>query len=254
VDVKQAVQDLLDDLELIPEKYREWCQQYHVAHHKRYPILLSFLEPSDKTGKIADIGCFPGQVTVFLKVLGYDVVGFDLDPERMKDVWTKHNIQVRKADVERDPLPAKDNSFDVVLFTEILEHLRLNPFFALREAKRILKPGGRIIISTPNVTLYLRLLFLLGIDIQGNPVEEFATLEEVGHMGHIRLYSTREVKGFLEHAGFKVIRHSYRGHPLGGKKAYAASLLCPTGKNRLGYLYMIGRKEAETLSGTERSS
>ena len=53
--------------------------------------------------------------------------------------------------VERDPFPYDDETFDVVLFCEILEHLLSDPVHALLEIRRVLKPGGTLIITTPNV-------------------------------------------------------------------------------------------------------
>lgn len=53
--------------------------------------------------------------------------------------------------VERDRFPYEDETFDVVLFCEILEHLLSDPVHALIEIRRVLKPGGTLIITTPNV-------------------------------------------------------------------------------------------------------
>lgn len=54
-------------------------------------------------------------------------------------------------DIESERFPYPDESFDVVLFCEVLEHMTNDPLFALREISRILRPGGRLILTTPNV-------------------------------------------------------------------------------------------------------
>lgn len=68
---------------------------------------------------------------------GYDVDGFE--------------ITLEVANGERDPWPYPDESFDLVTGMEILEHLALDPYFFFCEAARVLKPGGNILITTPNV-------------------------------------------------------------------------------------------------------
>ena len=54
--------------------------------------------------------------------------------------------------MEQDDFPLDENYFDVVIFTEIFEHLRINPLHTLRESFHVLKPGGTFILSIPNIT------------------------------------------------------------------------------------------------------
>lgn len=57
----------------------------------------------------------------------------------------------KQFNIEKDPFPYEDDFFDVVLFCEIIEHLLSDPVHALTEIKRILKPGGVLVLTTPNV-------------------------------------------------------------------------------------------------------
>ncbi|HKA30153.1 MAG TPA: methyltransferase domain-containing protein, partial [Candidatus Binatia bacterium] len=52
--------------------------------------------------------------------------------------------------VEKDEFPYPDGTFDVVMFAEMIEHLAVNPVWALSEIHRVLKPGGHLIVTTPN--------------------------------------------------------------------------------------------------------
>jgi len=61
------------------------------------------------------------------------------------------NFSYKHFNVEEDEFPYGDEMFDVVLFCEILEHLLQDPVHALAEIKRVLKPGGTLIVTTPNV-------------------------------------------------------------------------------------------------------
>jgi len=52
--------------------------------------------------------------------------------------------------VERDPFPFADATFDVALFCEVIEHMQMDPLHALAELNRVLKPGGTLVLTTPN--------------------------------------------------------------------------------------------------------
>jgi SAM-dependent methyltransferase len=170
------------------------------------------------------------------------VQGGDIDPERMAGISQKYGLLIHKADVEREHLPFPAASFGIVLFTEILEHLRLNPLFALREAHRVLEPGGRMILSTPNITMPARLRFLAGRAYQGDLVAQFEKLETIGHMGHARLYSCDEVRRFLEHTGFRVLRQTWRRESPPGKKAGLIRSVYPVKRHVAPFLYVVAGK------------
>lgn len=139
-----------------------------------------------------------------LKMLGYEVIGLDLDPDRATQLIDRHQLRVEKCDIEHDPLPFADGSFGLVLLNEVFEHLRINPFYTLSEIVRVLAPAGRLILTTPNL-YYLGTVrsFVRGEGFN-NPLTEFRKLELLGHMGHIRVYSASEVRAFLEDIGLRV--------------------------------------------------
>lgn len=242
-EAEKILRSLEGDVELVPSNIAFWWINYLHSHYYRYLDTLLFLDKNDMKKKILEIGSVPGHFTVLLKKLGFNVRGVDIDPTRVKRFWDKYNVYVDKVDIERESLPFSSDSFDIVLFTEMLEHLRLDPLHALREVYRLLKSTGRIIFSTPNVTLVHRLRFLFGKSFQGNPVEEFKKLEWLGHMGHIRLYSLEEVKGFLEYVGFKICSYTYKGKMPSGWKAKIIMLMYPKKEHFKSCLYVIAKKE-----------
>ena len=205
------LRSLEKDADLIQPRLRDWWVNYLGKHFDYYLDVLSSLDGVDRGAHILEVGSVPGQFTAMLKLLGFDVHGVDLDPSRVADFWQKYALPIEKVDIEQQALPFADGTFDVAIFAEVLEHLRINPLHALSEIRRVLKPGGRIILSTPNITPMDRVNFLLGRSYQGNPVKEFQKLEQIGHMGHIRLYSLDEIEGILKHVGFKVRGHTFKG-------------------------------------------
>jgi len=106
-------------------------------------------------------------------------------------------VKVIKADLERDKLDLADNSVDCAVFTEVLEHL--NPYYvshAMSEINKVLKLGGKLILTTPNIaSLFRRLRLLLGIQPQ--------------YVTHVHEYTKKEVEELLKKHGFRVIKSLY---------------------------------------------
>jgi SAM-dependent methyltransferase len=195
---------LLADADLLPERFRAYFEKYVRRDADRCVTTLALLPPAGEQTRVLEVGAFPGVMSLLLKEQGYVLECVDLDPSRMSGLIARHEIPVLEIDIEKGRLPQGEGSFDHVIFAEVLEHLRINPIGALREAYRVLKPGGTLVLSVPNIKRSQRLEFLLGKDYQGDIAAEFAKLEQVGHMGHMRIYSRADVLGVLELAGFEI--------------------------------------------------
>jgi SAM-dependent methyltransferase len=207
---EKIFEDLKKDLNLIDPKLRELYQTYFFEHKNRYKSDLQIIEQYYTTGDILEIGSVPCHLTYCLKILGYPVIGLDLAPKRAENFIKKHNLIVIKCDIENEKIPFDDNRFDFIIFNEIFEHLRIDPISTLKEVNRVLKPSGTMILTTPNLySLGKIILFILGRGFN-NPYKEFEKLHTLGHMGHIREYSTKEVKQFLENTNFGVIDVKYK--------------------------------------------
>jgi SAM-dependent methyltransferase len=244
--VSQTLDSLRDDVSLVSPAVAQWWTGYLRKSADRYLEILSFLDEDDRGARVLEIGSFPGHFTVVLKRLGYDVAGVDLDPARGGAFWDKHGLDVRRTDVEQEPLPFPDGSFDVVLFTETIEHLRLNPLHALREIARVLRPGGRMILSTNNITPVHRFQFVVHGRAQSHALEAFQKLEQLGHMGHFRIYNFEELRDFCRHVGLRLTRREYEGHLVGGRMARAVAGILPQRLSRhfRHSIYLVAEKPA----------
>jgi len=240
---KEMLQMIEKECQLVPEEIREWWTVYLKGQGNRYLDIISFLDDPEINPHILEIGSVPGHLTIMLKKMGYNIQGVDIDPTRLKKLWKKYNVNIEKIDVENQKLPFKSDSFNIILFTEILEHMRLNPLYALNESFRVLKPGGKLILSTPNITPISRIRFLMGKPYQGNPVEEFKKLDWLGHMGHIRLYSYEEVCSFLESSGFTILFTQYKGDYVKKLKFRILMLLWRNREIFRPYLYVLASKK-----------
>lgn len=108
-----------------------------------------------KSKDVLDVGAGHGAFAKKLHELGYNVSACDLFPE----IFYYDKIECKKADLTQ-PLPYKDNSFDIVVAIEVMEHILDHEVF-FREANRVLRPGGKLFISTPNIlSLKSRIRFL----------------------------------------------------------------------------------------------
>ncbi|HHO75405.1 MAG TPA: class I SAM-dependent methyltransferase [Deltaproteobacteria bacterium] len=106
-------------------------------------------------GAVLDLPCGPGGISKALDEMGYRVTAGDIHPEYMN----VPGIQAIECNMN-SRLPFEDASFDYVVCVEGIEHTE-NPYNAIREISRILKPGGRLVITTPNyLNIERRLKFL----------------------------------------------------------------------------------------------
>jgi len=112
---------------------------------------------NEKRGMVADLGCGDGDYSAALTKMGFKVTACDLDVQRFKH---RGEIDFKVCDVTRQ-LPFEDSSLDYVVLAEVIEHLR-NPYQVTQELNRVLRPGGKIVLSTPNIlNLKSRVRFLL---------------------------------------------------------------------------------------------
>lgn len=200
--VQQAVDDIV--LPSDPELAR-WFMQYCHAQAERIAYDLDQCRSVlDLDSRILEIGCIPPILTLALKGEGYDVVGVDIQPERFSATLSKFGIRVEKVDIEQDRLPFTDASLDAVVFNEVIEHLRINPIHTISEIARILRPGGLLLLSTPNLNFYR---FRPPPDL----FEEYEKIGKIGHMGHFRIFSPVEIIDLLARFGFETQELIYRG-------------------------------------------
>lgn len=198
---------------------RDWHIGDLFNHERRYLADLQLIAALAPEGEILELGSAPCHMTALLKLSGHALVGVDVDPGRVADLIRQFDLDVRRCDIERSALPFGDDAFACVLLCETFEHLRIDPAFVLSEINRVLAPGAPLLLTTPNVYSLPSLgRFLLGRSI-ADPFEEFGKLRNIGHMGHVREYSAREVARFLEASGFAVqsIHYRYHANPRGWK-------------------------------------
>jgi SAM-dependent methyltransferase len=134
----------------------DWEAGYLEYHRLRYQDTLRLL-PAGEGRRLLDVGSFPGHLSALAQARGWEVTGLNNAIEG-GGAWAdflercgERQITIRGCEVEREPFPLPTASIDTVLFCELFEHLHLNPFHTLKEIFRVLRPGGLLILTTPNV-------------------------------------------------------------------------------------------------------
>jgi 2-polyprenyl-3-methyl-5-hydroxy-6-metoxy-1,4-benzoquinol methylase len=176
--------------------------------------------PSKKQTKVLEIGCADGSFSRFLKKNGFEVSAIDIAENAVENA-KKMGISAYVCDIEKGSNFA-DSSFDAIVACEVIEHLYDTDFF-LREIKRVVKDGGYIFLSTPNLaSLKNRIILMLGKYPQ---YSEYRLGEK--EAGHIRSYTAPVLKKQLIENGFKV------------EKVVSPNFLCPMTKKIPRFLKLI---------------
>jgi len=149
-----------------------------------------------KNKKVLDVGCSEGLLSKRMNMNNCKVVGIELDTEsalKAKNFCQELII----GDVESVSLSSKYiNYFDVIIFADILEHLK-NPLEVLKTFKDYLNDDGYIIISVPNIANWkIRFQLLFG----NFEYHEYGILDN----GHLRFFNQKSIKKIVNDAGFKI--------------------------------------------------
>jgi SAM-dependent methyltransferase len=165
-------------------------EQSHWWHTGRRKIIASFVEDicrrvTDRRPRILDVGCGTGANLLMLSQYG-DAEGVDVSEDALAFCHERGLEKVKLGAAEA--LPYDDGTFDLVTALDVVEHLD-DDLAGLREMRRVLRPGGRVLLFVPTF------MFLWGLQ------------DDVSH--HRRRYRMPELRRVLEQAGFEVERTTY---------------------------------------------
>lgn len=182
------------------EVYHSYQSPVNPSQFETYErnIVLKRIYQQVEEKKILDLGAGNGLTSLFFLDKGYEVYGIE---------WTKagvenlNNIGVKavQKDIEKPPYQFPNDFFDEVFWGDNIEHLFF-PEIVAKEVYRILKPNGRLILSTPNHGWIINRLFYL---IKGVPRRTEGHRLPIWEWQHIRYFNSEELKNFLSHCGFQ---------------------------------------------------
>ncbi|MFJ8955848.1 methyltransferase domain-containing protein [Streptomyces sp. NPDC102381] len=206
------------ELEAPPKDLRDFYENPAVPvasgtpRTRRQARILATALSGTRRATVLDIGCGDGTAAATTARLlpgpaEHRLIGIDWSQDALRRA-ARRVPRVVRGELTGHGLPFADASADAVLLSEVVEHL-VDPDAALDEIHRVLRPGGHLMLSTPNLAAwYNRALLLAGVQpvfsevslraIHGRPGTEV--------VGHLRLYTARALKEFVAASGFEVVR------------------------------------------------
>jgi 2-polyprenyl-3-methyl-5-hydroxy-6-metoxy-1,4-benzoquinol methylase len=183
-----------------PERKGDLSSIYEVpvdpfAENNSHAFALSFVGYNKS---VLEVGCSTGYLTKIMSERGCEVVGIELDPEaaEIAEKWAER-VVVGNIDEGHVWDEVKDESFDVVLLGDVLEHLR-DPLTSLRQAVKKLKPSGYVVTSIPNIAHG---------DVRLALMQGRFTYRETGLLDrtHIHFFTLETARELLAQAGLVVV-------------------------------------------------
>ena len=172
----------------------------------RFKAVISLINFSGKPIEALDVGCYDGEITKKIKEkIGKNCVMYGIDvAENVASEAEKRGIIYKINDLNAG-LDFSENKFDFIFAGEIIEHLYDTDFF-ISEIKRVLKPNGILIITTPNMVSFgRRMCYLLGIGVFMEASLTYPKNPQPA--GHIRFFTKKLLVDFMEYNNFKLEKY-----------------------------------------------
>ncbi len=207
-----------------------YADSIHV-HEEAFKLLETHAR---KDGLVADIGAGAGAFSRRMLDNGFTIEALELDPAAFKI----SDVPVHSRDLNSDWSHDLEGRFTGAVALEVIEHLE-NPWHFARQCGAILKPGGIMVLSTPNIeSSRSRIEFLLRADFR------FFDEDDYRDVGHITPLTSRYIQRVFERAGFEIVERRYSRHkgvraPLSLRKALRFLIYI------LSYPFMQGTKHGE---------
>ena len=196
---------------------KDFYEEHYAKLDNKTPHLLKRIRLTEEAirkygrpGEIVEIGCGTGEN------LHYYANKFGFSRAYCVEIASSAEEKIREKgliplilDVNVDKIPLNDNSIDVIIFEEVIEHL-YNSDLVMSEIKRLLKDGGILILSTPNLASWInRLTLLFGYQPFSHDVSFLGGFGRLKHKdqtnGHIKSFTLRAMLEYLKFFGLEVL-------------------------------------------------
>jgi SAM-dependent methyltransferase len=195
----------------IPPNFADWIRDTLRYGGRKIRILRYILAhtPEHQTPRLVDVGAQFGALAIYATELGWRAAAVDygMYAKAFREAVADRGVEYRECDLGREPLPFADHSFDFAAYTDVIEHHEFSPKRVLAEIHRVLVPGGRLILATPNhASIYNRIKLCFGASVNDDFDYFFNTTADAKtYPGHHREFTRAEIRSALEQTGFRVL-------------------------------------------------
>jgi SAM-dependent methyltransferase len=181
----------------------------------RFFHTIDLLLAENTSGKILEVGANPYLMTILIKKLtDFDItltnffslsvydkeIGMARQTIRSEIFGEEYDFDYRTLNIELSEYPFEDNEFDKILFCEVLEHIVVDPLKVFGKLRRVLNPGGELVLTTPNA---VRLINFAHILAGKNFFDKYHPQNGI-YGRHNREFSLSEVTRLLQSEGFSI--------------------------------------------------
>ncbi len=170
------------------QRYAGWSLRFFPGKRAIVDYMAGHLNVPN-CGRLLEIGCGSGDALSFMRTLGWEACGVEVDPAAAAAAQAR-GLDVRASTIEEQRFPS--GSFDAIVINHVIEHLH-DPLAMLAECRRLLRADGRLVLVTPNTSSLWHRMF-------------GAAWMHLDPPRHLQLFSPKALQQLVESAGFVVNR------------------------------------------------
>jgi len=198
------IKRILEDTQFLDEGARTYTRKHARRFFSTYKFCLRHLKPG---AKILSIGAFYGSIEKMLKeALNAEitVVDFPDSVELQRPYYDHLGFKYTGIDLSQGLSGLPENYFDMIIYTEVIEHIPIPPYQQILPFDKFLVSGGKIVISTPNQSSIVHIAKLfMGLPLYDTPEKFFTPVTQENLQVHRREYMPSELVEAFDRLGYK---------------------------------------------------
>ena len=201
---QQFIDRITEDQQFLNEDARYYVRKHARRFFSTYKFCLSELK---KGARILSIGAFYGSIEKMLKEAldaEVTVVDFPDSVELQKNYYDFLGFKYVGVDLAQGLSGLPENYFDMIIYTEVIEHIPIPPYEQIRPFDKFLRSGGKIVISTPNLSSIVHIAKLfMSLPLLDTPEKFFSPIGQENLQVHRREYMPSELQEAFARLGYK---------------------------------------------------